>query len=411
MQLNMVTPMDIGLERQDGIDDADMFDLGEVEGKRKRGSGRAMQGDFGTAAEEEESGSDGSDESGLDVLEEEDDEEDDGLDDEERKTRRLEASLDQLYDQFHARKTERDAKHKAKEEKRKRDAAEGGEWHGIKAVESEEDDSGDNDPAPAPDSDDEDTDEGMEEDEGAEGMDVDDGIEQDENADDSTVSAVAPRLSKRAAKAAATTKARQDRKAASSLLTTLVAPVAEEKRAGEKSKAAKQWFDQPVFKGLKGLEEMMRGDAPEEEDVDEDEEAADVSGVWEQMGSEDEAAEAAALTVSLSSSHERAVLIRSLQAYAERDSDEEDSDDDFSGAVETHVENPEMAAEADFKGQEDEEEARRERIDSASLFRCSRISLISSLRRTRSHYRASDDARSTARQSGTHKDSAHRRRI
>ena len=299
MQLNMVTPMDIGLERQDGIDDADMFDLGEVEGKRKRGSGRAMQGDFGTAAEEDESGSEGSDESGLDAVEEEE-EEDDGLEDEERKTRRLEASLDQLYDQFHARKTERDAKHKAKEEKRKRDAAEGGEWHGIKAVESEEDDSEDNDPAPAPDSDDEDTEEEIDEkeDEGAEGMDVDDGAEQDD-ADGSTVSATAPRLSKRAAKAAATLKARQDRKAASSLLTTLVAPVAEEKRAGEKSKAAKQWFDQPVFKGLKGLEEMMRGDAPEEEDVDEDEDAADVSGVWEQMGSEDEAAEAAALTVRL----------------------------------------------------------------------------------------------------------------
>ena len=376
MQLNMVTPMDIGLERQDGIDDADMFDLGEVEGKRKRGSGRAMQGDFGTAAEEDESGSEGSDESGLDALDEEEEEEDDGLDDEERKTRRLEASLDQLYDQFHARKTERDAKHKAKEEKRKRDAAEGGEWHGIKALESEDDDSGDNDPAPAPDSDDADTDEEIDEDEGAEGMDVDDGIEQDENADESTISATAPRLSKRAAKAAATLKARQDRKAASSLLTTLVAPVAEEKRAGEKSKAAKQWFDQPVFKGLAGLEEMMRGDAPEEEDVDEDEEAADVSGVWEQMGSEDEAAEAAALTVRHFSFAATRRLIVSLQAYAERSgSDEdEDSDDDFSGAVESHVEDPEMAAEADFKGQEDEEEARRERIDSAyfsfrSIFR------------------------------------------
>ena len=32
MQLNMITPMDIGLERQDGVDDSDMFDLGEVEG-------------------------------------------------------------------------------------------------------------------------------------------------------------------------------------------------------------------------------------------------------------------------------------------------------------------------------------------------------------------------------------------
>lgn len=301
MQLNMVTPMDIGLERQDGIDDSDMFDLGEVEGKRQRGSGRPLQGDFGV--NEDESGDEGSDESGLDaVAEEEEDEDSDGLDDEERKTQRLEDSLDQLYDQFHARKTERDAKHRAKEEKRKRDAAEGGEWHGIKAVESEDEDSGDNDPAPAPDSDDQDTED--EELSGAGGMEVGDGAEEDEDvADVSSFSTAveAPRMSKRAAKAAATLEQKRARKAASSLITSLVIPVAEDKIAEVKSKAAKQWFDQPVFKGLAGLEELMKGEASEEEDLDEEDDdesaAVDVSGVWEAMGSEDEAAEAAALTV------------------------------------------------------------------------------------------------------------------
>lgn len=303
MQLNMVTPMELGLERQDGIDDSDMFDLGEVEGKRQRGSGRAIVGDFGM---EIISGDEASDESELDgaAAEEEELEEDDGLDDDERKTQRLENGLEQAYDQYHARKTERDAKHKAKEEKRKRELAEGGEWHGIKAVESEDEDSGDNDPAPQPESDDEDT-----EDELSGGMKLDEEVESDLELEKSISSTTEPvRLSKRAMKAAATLEQKRARKAASALLTNLAVPITDEKRIGDKSKAAKQWFDQPVFKGLAGLEELMNGEAPEEEDVDsgeEDDAAVDVSGVWEEMGEEEEAKEAAALKVSHSFSLSR----------------------------------------------------------------------------------------------------------
>lgn len=376
MQLNMVMPMDLGLERADGIDTSEMFDLGEVEGKRNRGLGRrGVKGEFGEREDEDdyESGADGSDE--LEDLVEEEEEEDDGLDDEERKVQRLENSLDALYDQYHAHKMERDAKHRAKEEKRKRDAAEGGEWHGIKA-ESEESDE-DEDPAPAPDSDDQDTDD--EEADLTNGMDIDNNNNEeeedlDEMNDDSIISAPAPRLSKRANAAIAKKSVQFAPAPSSKLITKLVVPIAEEKQAGEKSRAAKMWFDQPMFKGLAGLEEMMSGDAPQEDDVDEedgdettfsDEESvpADESIAWEQMGSDDEAAEAAALQVwrlrSLSmSSFAEGQMVE--QEYA----DAEESDDDFEGAVDSHIEDPNMTAEADFKGQEDAEEARRERIDS-----------------------------------------------
>ncbi len=86
MQLNMVTPMDLGLERQDGIDDSDMFDLGEVEGTTSRSRLGPRKGVQGAFADDEimESGDEGSDE--LEGIDEEEEEEDDGLDDEERKT-------------------------------------------------------------------------------------------------------------------------------------------------------------------------------------------------------------------------------------------------------------------------------------------------------------------------------------
>lgn len=53
------------------------------------------------------------------------------------------------------------------------------------------------------------------------------------------------------------------------------------------------------------------------------------------------------------------------QEYAEAE-DGAESDDDFDGAVETHVEDPDMAEEADFKAQEDAEELKRQRIEGTS---------------------------------------------
>lgn len=280
MQLNMVTPMDVGLERQDGIDDSDMFDLGEVEGGVER---HGVRGGLGSDVDERFS-------SGSEAGESESEDEDADLsDDEERRTRRLENNLDQLYDQYQQHKSERDAKHKAKEERRKRDAAEGGEWAGIKAQESDSDDDVDDDPAPAPEVDSDDSDDEREV-PAADGMDVDDG-DDDEPED---AAPAAPTLSKRAIKAAAAAESKK-RARDGKLITKLPQT---DKKVLDKSRQAAMWFDQPVFKGLPGLEEMMRGDAPEEERPDSDDEN-EVSKEWAPMDSDDEKAEAEALAVSL----------------------------------------------------------------------------------------------------------------
>lgn len=291
MQLNMVTPMDIGLERQDGVDDSDMFDLGEVEGGVER---KGVKGGLGSDVDS------GASEDELDEIEEEDEDElDSDVDEEERKTQRLERSLDALYDQFHAHKIERDAKHKAKEERRKRDAVEGGEWGGIKAPGSDEEseEEEDDDPAPMPsDSDDSDDDGPDRPVAGAEGMNVDGEDEEDDMEDEVEQVVVKPVLSKRAIKAAALAESKK-RARDGKLITNLSKPISDEKRVSDKKRAAAQWFDQPVFKGLAGLDEMMRGDAPEEEDVSEEEGEEGVSGVWEEMDEEDAEAEAKALAV------------------------------------------------------------------------------------------------------------------
>ncbi|KAK4699112.1 AdoMet-dependent rRNA methyltransferase SPB1, partial [Phenoliferia sp. Uapishka_3] len=342
MQLNMVTPMDVGLERQDGIDDSDMFDLGEVEGGVER---RGIPGGLGSDIDE---GDDESGESGDDEEEEESDGDEDE-DEKEKRTKRLENNLDALYDQYQQHKSERDAKHKAKEERRKRDAAEGGEWHGIKQ-DSESESEGDQDPAPMPSDDDDSSDEdelttskklakaatGMDVDDG-EGMDVDD----DEDEDDEE-KAPTPALSKRAIKAAALAESKK-RARDGKLITKLPATA---KPTADKSRQAAMWFDQPVFKGLKGLKEMMEGDAPEEEDVDSD---AEVEREWAEMNEDEEKAEAEALA-----------------AFEEED-DDEDSDDDFTGAREVHEDDPDMAEEADFKAQEEAEELKRQRIEELGL--------------------------------------------
>lgn len=289
MQLNMITPMDIGLERQDGVDDSDMFDLGEVEGGVER---KGVKGGLGSDVDSGVSDDD------LDEIEEEDEDElDSDVDEEERKTQRLERSLDALYDQFHQHKIERDAKHKAKEERRKRDAVEGGEWGGIKAPGSDdESEEEDDDPAPMPSDSDDSDDDGPDRVEVADGMNVD-GEEEDDVEEDDEVQVVAkPVLSKRAIKAAALADSKK-RARDGKLITNLAKPISDEKRVSDKKRAAAQWFDQPVFKGLAGLDEMMRGEAPEEEDVLEEEGEEGVSGVWEEMDEEDAEAEAKALAV------------------------------------------------------------------------------------------------------------------
>lgn len=255
MQLQMTTPMDLGLERQDGLDDNEedfMFDLNEVEGygdKRKR---VRLQGNEADLSSDE----DDDDEDSPDLGSE--DEDLDTEDEEEAKLRNLEDNLDQLYDQYQNHKLEKDAKHKAKEARKKRDAAEGGaEWGGIKdkrgkgsgdeeGLGEDDDDSSDDDDDVA------DTMAYMDDDENAVPVDElgssDD--EEEANDDDDQGSDVENR-------APASKKRTRD----GNLVQDLKAPK-KPLEATAKSRAAAMWFDQPVFKDIEGLDEIMKAEAP-----------------------------------------------------------------------------------------------------------------------------------------------------
>jgi AdoMet-dependent rRNA methyltransferase SPB1 len=202
MQLNMKAPMDIGLERQDGLGDDSMFDLGMVDGKFAR-----SENDMDNRGEDED--------------EDEEDEEDEGTDDEDRRRLdELEINLDQLYDEFQNRRLEKDAKAKVKAARARR-AAEEGEWQGIQENEESEEDSN-SDVAP------------VEEESSSESED-DDGEER-----------------------------------TGGLLTDLKGP-----KDLSKDREAALWFDQPVFKGVQGLEDLLEDEDELEEDEDEDEDEED----------------------------------------------------------------------------------------------------------------------------------------
>ncbi|KAM0788753.1 hypothetical protein ACM66B_002845 [Microbotryomycetes sp. NB124-2] len=327
MQLNMVTPMDVGLERQDGIDDKDMFDLGEVEGNKYRSG---VQG--GADALDEDDASDSEDDAAAaktkrrrapvaqDVQVDED-EYDSDMDDAARRALQLEKSLDAAYEQYQQEKSDRDAKHKVKEERRKRLAEEGGEWGGIKegGDGSEEDDEDvDSDPAPMPsDDDDSDSDSGSE-------------IDLPE----------VPVKSKKSAAAATVSKANGASSKEGKLLTKIKKDSSEED--GVKSRATKMWFDQPVFKGMPGLDQLMNGGLSSDDEEDE--------------GSDDEDEQPSAF---LDSDAE--------MSEDEQEKVEQESDDDFEGAFETHHEDSDMEDEADFDAQVEAERQKQKRIDELGL--------------------------------------------
>lgn len=132
----MTAPLDIGLEHTDSAlhtgQDDDMFDLGDTTKAlaRRGGISRLLDADD----------DDSSDEEGA----EEEDEHEEALDSEEereKKVAELEDELDGLYDAYQERMKERDAKYKAKEARKGKEAE---NWHGLrKGDDSDDDDSGD----------------------------------------------------------------------------------------------------------------------------------------------------------------------------------------------------------------------------------------------------------------------------
>lgn len=121
MQLRMVAPMDIG---QELVDDSlqygqeDMFDLSTVDRKRKTLLTKADESsDSGTDSED---GGESTEEDGLDSDEER-----------ERRIGALEDDLDGLYEAYKEKRSERDAKFKAKQERQKNKDREE-TWGGIR---------------------------------------------------------------------------------------------------------------------------------------------------------------------------------------------------------------------------------------------------------------------------------------
>jgi AdoMet-dependent rRNA methyltransferase SPB1 len=115
MQMNMTTPMEIGMEQAGPLGDGSMFALKTVD--QAGALPQIAKGRMVTLVEEKQ-------EESSDEEMETDDEED-----------RLERELDSMYDEYTEEKSARDAKYRAK---RARKEDEDGEWHGFSEGEKDE---------------------------------------------------------------------------------------------------------------------------------------------------------------------------------------------------------------------------------------------------------------------------------
>ena len=130
MQLNMVAPMDIGLEESGPMGEGSMFSLKKIDktdGLKRLARGRMSV--LPASGEQKEK------DSGLGTSPESDDESDDDGD-------HLESELDSMYSQYQERKSEADAKYRAKKAREEHNDE---EWEGVSAGEQSEqsDDSSD----------------------------------------------------------------------------------------------------------------------------------------------------------------------------------------------------------------------------------------------------------------------------
>lgn len=215
LQLNMGTPMDVGLNRADG--DTDMFDLNLVDGK---GKAKALNQGAGMDLDDEEPAE-------YDLGSEE--EEDLPSDEEELRMHMLEGNMDELYDEFQNRRLERDAKQVARANRMKKHISEGGEWGGI-------------------------------------GQDKQSDSEDEENSGDEVVQMQTSDVSSDEeddGEAAPQPVAGKKRARNGKLINDLQD---EDVTATQKDRAAAMWYDQKVFKGIKGLDALLKADEVEPED-------------------------------------------------------------------------------------------------------------------------------------------------
>lgn len=242
LQLHMTTPIDIGLERQDQIgmdDDADMmFDLDEVENTHRKGRRVSLPEDASDYSSDEDDSEAG--ESGAGGATDSEAE----SNDEDARYRDLESNLDMLYDEYQNQKLEKDAKHRVREARKKRDAEIGNEreWGGIRTRNDSDAEDG----------------EGDEENllEGANSSEADDAIafERRNDFQDSEDS-----FSEEGEEAENLPPSGIKRKRESGNLLQSLQPPKQPLQDSQKSRAVAMWYDQPVFKGIDGINDLMEG--------------------------------------------------------------------------------------------------------------------------------------------------------
>lgn len=310
LQLGMTAPMDIETTDKALGGEEEIFDLGEGEKEMAR---RGVRGaDLGNVVLES-----GMDEGGEDEEEEEDEESEDEevlSSDEEReqRTKALEGDLDELYDQYRDRMSERDAKWKVKQARLKDKNFDA--WHGIQEGSSDEGEDWKNRVVKvqgrgAKDAEDDD---GEESEEG--GWDkvaavraADEGQDSDSDSDEEQEGV--PRRKKQARKAdripTISAAAVNQRPQSGKLVTSLQ----DEAKRAQMSRQAQLWFDQSVFKGVGDLAALDgEEDEDEEEDVDGDDEedGQEEDEEEEEEGDEDiEMEEASTLSSTLSGDQPR----------------------------------------------------------------------------------------------------------
>ncbi|KAN0060481.1 AdoMet-dependent rRNA methyltransferase spb1 [Thecaphora frezii] len=262
LQLQMTTPMDIGMELTDdqlakGTDD--FFDLGEAEKKSKTGAA-GLDDDFGDMPEDEE-------EESVTVVGSNDTDDDDE-DDEEAKLRRLEGEMDLMYEQYQQKMQERDAKFRVKEARRM--DPERDEWRGIRDDKDEEDDSDDSDGG---------YDIVQRRKEQEETFDTDD----EEDEEDERAERAERLAAKRAGAGADASKKRKrarfvdggDKAAGEQKKLLLNTLEGNDALAARQSREAAIWFDNPLFKDLQPIDVAAQPGAEEEDEEDEEGEEED----------------------------------------------------------------------------------------------------------------------------------------
>lgn len=265
MQLSMTTPMDIGMDLVDEeLMGEEFFDLQHGGGKK-----RIMEGE--EADESEESNDEASDDTDDEAA----------LDAEERRLAALEEETSGAYEQYRQRLSDRDAKFRAKEARKKNEHKD--EWYGFGKEKAEGEDS-----------DGESSEGGYEEyvrrKAQEETFDTDD--EEDEQDEKEMRKVMDAEKRKHKSLALQKRKRSQDYKDVEDDSEDEVELVhdleSKQDKVARQSQAAAIWFDNPLFKGVDGLEVAEDEDEGDDENVDEGEEREESEDDDDSAGEEDD---------------------------------------------------------------------------------------------------------------------------